>query len=176
MGAIAVPVGTPDPDGDRRFAERAFPLLEPIGWTGERYRGGYGTAGDGRTICLGLVFGPFAPWGFDERIAVDVGDHVAARLWANSMRLGAKLRLVPSYEDLSRRDDFPEPTAHTALVEICGAPVELSAFTLGDRWIGHGRWGEHSVGVHAIRTPPGAIRLQEADEIPGRLHGPPRVS
>ena len=56
---MVVPRGTPDPDGDRRFAERAFPLLEPIEWTGERHRGGYGTREPGsNTIALGLIFGP----------------------------------------------------------------------------------------------------------------------
>jgi hypothetical protein len=34
----AVPRGTPDPDGERRYAERPFPLLEPVEWTGERHR------------------------------------------------------------------------------------------------------------------------------------------
>ena len=60
--ARLVPRGAPDPDGDRRFAERAFPLLEPVTWTGQRHRGGYGATGTGITTSLGLIFGPWDPF------------------------------------------------------------------------------------------------------------------
>ena len=73
-GHTLVPRDAPDPDGDRRFAERAFPLLEPLEWTGERHRGGYGVRNPGSvTISLGLVFGPWDPFVSEPRLAVTVG-------------------------------------------------------------------------------------------------------
>ncbi|WP_028065968.1 hypothetical protein [Solirubrobacter soli] len=78
-GHTLVPRDSSNPDADRRFAERAFPLLEPLEWPGERHRGGYGVSQPGSvTNSLGLIFGPWDPFVSEPRLAVTVGDDILA--------------------------------------------------------------------------------------------------
>lgn len=165
-----VPEGMPDPDGDRRFAERPFPLLEPVGWRGERHRGGYGVADPGSvTISLGLVFGPRQTGGTDPRLSVSVGDRFlrdlrdpdAGVLWLLSARLG---KHVPVAE--VRSGAFRPGPVGAASIAIEGEPVEFRVFAVDCRWIAQGLWRGFAVELEGSGMQPANVALQLAHVVP----------
>ena len=168
--AQIVPRGTPDPDADRRFAERPFPLLEPVGWRGERHRGGYGVADPGSvTIALGLIFGPWETGGPDARLSVSVGDRFITDLrdadlrvlWLLSARLG---KHVPVAE--VRSGAFRPGSVATASITIEGEPVQFRVFAVDRRWIAHGVWRGFAVEVEGSGLQPTELALQLAHVVP----------
>jgi len=168
--ARLVPEGTPDPDGDRRFAERPFPLLEPVRWRGERHRGGYGVADPGSvTISLGLIFGPWETGGTRPRLSISVGDRFltdlrdpdVGALWLLSARLGKR---VPVAEVRSGAFQ-PGPVATVSIV-IEGEPVEFRVFAVDGRWIAQGVWRGFAVELEGSGIQPAALALQLAHALP----------
>jgi hypothetical protein len=168
--AQLVPGDAPDPDGERRFAERAFPLLEPVGWTGERHRGGYGVRDPGGiTTALGLIFGPWDPFVSEPRLAVTVGSSFPISVTDPHAPFVMGPRLLARRDELLRPPDRHErATLSKALVEIDGARVEVDVLRRQDRWIAHGRWDGYAVEIHAIRVDPASVRLQLAADLPER--------
>jgi hypothetical protein len=168
--AQVVPRGTPDPDGDRRFAERRFPLLEPVGWRGERHRGGYGVADPGSvTISLGLIFGPWERGGPDPRLSVSVGDRFVVDLraadvgvlWVLSARLGKRVPVADV-----RSGAFRPGSVTTASVAIEGEPVEFRVFAVDRRWIAQGVWRGFAVELEGSGIQPAELALQLAHSVP----------
>jgi hypothetical protein len=147
MGHRPVPRGTPDPDGDRRFAEREFPLLEPLDWNGERHRGGYGTSEPGSTtIALGLVFGPWDAYTSQPRLAVTVGSCLPIEVTDEAAPFLFRGHFIADREMLASPDVWPRPVRSKDTVEIEGTRVEL----------------------HAVPIEPGDVRLRVAGELPDR--------
>ena len=168
--ARLVPVGTPDPDGDRRFAWRPFPLLEPVGWRGERHRGGYGVAEPGSvTISLGLIFGPRDTGATDPRLSVSVGDRFlrdlrdpdVGVLWLLSARLGKHVPVAEVRSGAFR----PGPVA-TVSTAIEGEPVEFRVFAVDGRWIAQGVWRGFAVELEGSGIQPTELALQLAPVVP----------
>ncbi|HEX5621660.1 MAG TPA: hypothetical protein VFX51_24760 [Solirubrobacteraceae bacterium] len=166
--ARLVPRGTPDPDGDRRFAERPFPLLEPVGWSGERHRGGYGVADPGSsTIALGLIFGPWETGGPEPRLSVSVGDRFVhdlrkpdpRRLWLLSARLGKQVPIADA-----RSGAFQPAPVTTTSITIEGEPVEFRVFTVDDRWIAQGTWQGFTVEIEGSALEPTDVALRRAPD------------
>jgi hypothetical protein len=167
---VVVPVGTPQPDRDRRFAERPFSLLEPVGWRGERHRGGCGVSQPGsRTTALALIFGPQEPAGADPRLNVSVGDGflIALRdadvwhLWLLSARLG---KHVPGAEVQSGA--FRPERVRQVSIPIEGGPVRFHIFTVGHRWLAQGWWRGLAVELEGSGIQPTDLALQLAHEVP----------
>jgi hypothetical protein len=169
--ATLVPEGTPDPDGERRFAERPFPLLEPVGWDGERHRGGYGIGGPGNiTIALALVFGPWHSGGSAPRLSVSVGDRFVIDLARSdpdllrmtmvglAHRVGAKV---------VRLQDEAVPEIRHVLIEVDGRPVDFSVVRREHAWTAQGRWKGYGIELDGDNIEPESISLQIATEIPG---------
>ena len=165
-----VPRDAPDPDSDRRFAERPFPLLEPAGLSGERYRGGYGVRDPGSvTTSLGLIFGPWDPFVSVPRLAISVGSRFPIDVTDPKAPLLLHAHLVSRREELLHRPRRRElATLGRAQVEIEGELVELDALRRRDRWLGRGRWKQYTVEVHAIGVEPEAVRLRVTDQLPAR--------
>ena len=166
----AVPEGTPDPDRDRRFAERPFPLLEPVGWTGERRRGGCGVSEPGSaTTALALIFGPQDPASAVPRLTVSVGDRFLIELrdadiwhlWLLSARLG---KHVPGAEVQSGA--FRPERVRQASVPIEGEPVRFHIFTVGHRWLAQGWWRGLAVELEGSGIQPTDLALQLAHVVP----------
>jgi hypothetical protein len=169
-GHSLVPRGTANPDGDRRFAERRFPLLEPLPWAGERHRGGYGTRNPGSiTSSLGLVFGPWDPFVSDPRLAVHVGDMFPIAPSDEKAPLMMRSYLVADRQALLQPPDPAEsPKRFTATIMVEDVPVKLDALGDTTRWVAEGPWRDLRVFVHAIATPPERVRLRVTNEIPSR--------
>jgi hypothetical protein len=168
---IAVPVGTPDPDADGRFAEQPFPLLEPVGWRGERHRGGCGVAHPGSvTISASLIFGPREPSPSDPRLSVSVGDHFLINLrdpdvwhlWLLSARLGEH---VPGAD--VRSGAFRPRPVRSVSVAIESEPVEFHVFAVGRRWMAQGVWRGFAVELEGSGLQPAGLALQIAQVPPG---------
>jgi hypothetical protein len=129
-GHTLVPRDSPNPDADRRFAERAFPLLEPLEWAGERHRGGYGVSQPGSmTNSLGLIFGPWDSFVSEPRLAVTVGNEVLAMPFAEHTAFMLRSYLVADREALlsQPRSAEPPPNFQTS-VEIEGDHVAVDAY------------------------------------------------
>ena len=161
--ATFVPRGTPDPDGERRFAERPFPLLEPVEWSGERHRGGYGVADPGSvTIALSLIFGPWETGGPEPRLSVSVGDRfVHDNLWLMSARLGKR---VPIPE--VRSGAFQPPPVTSVAIQIEGEPVDFRVFRVDARWIAQGHWRGFAVELEGTEIEPSNLALRLAPGAP----------
>jgi hypothetical protein len=169
--AKIVPADMPDPDGDERFAERSFPLLEPVGWRGERHRGGYGVADPGSvTIALGLIFGPRQSDGRDPRLSISVGDRFLRDLRDRdrndllllSRRLGDEHAPVANRRGGASR---PGPVTTTSIA-IEGEAVEFLVFAAGHRWIAQGVWRGSAVELEGSGIQPRDVALQLAQVIP----------
>jgi hypothetical protein len=165
-----VPRDAPDPDGDRRFAERPFPLLEPVAWTGERHRGGYGVRDPGgTTTSLGLVFGPWDPFVSEPRLAISVGTGFPVEVTARHAPMLMRPHLAAARDQLLRRPGRDErPARRSVLIEIQGDSIEFSSLHGEDRWIARGRWAGYAVEVHAICIEPASVRLQVTTDVPER--------
>jgi hypothetical protein len=165
--AQLVPAGTPDPEADRRFAERPFPLLEPVGWRGERHRGGYGVADPGSvTIALSLIFGPWDFRNGGPRLSVSVGDRFVhalredaadRELWLFSARLGEHVSV-----DTVRSGAFRANPVTTESITIEGEPVEFRVFAAGRRWLAQGIWRGFAVELQGSEIEPAGVALQLA--------------
>jgi hypothetical protein len=166
-GHTLVPRGTPDPEGDRRFAERAFPLLEPLEWMGERHRGGYGVSQPGSvTNSLGLVFGPWDQFVSEPRLAVTVGDETLGLLFQEHTWFMLRSYLVADHDALLRDPRTEEkPPRFPTSVEIEGTPVDFLAAGTPERWVALGSWRTFAVFIHAIATRPDGIRLRVTEAI-----------
>jgi len=165
-----VPEGTPDPDSDRRFAERPFPLLEPIGWDGERHRGGAAVVQPGSaTTALALIFGPRQSGGADPRLSVSVGDRFVIelrdadvwKLWLLSARLG---KHVPGAD--VRSGAFRPGPVRQASIAIEDKPVEFQVFAVGRRWLAQGLWRRFAVELEGSAIQPTNLALQLAHVVP----------
>jgi len=146
----------PDPEGDRRFAEAPFPLLQPVGWRGERSRGGYATSGS-RTIALGLVFGPLDGVDGTPRLEISVGSEFFEDLpdECAPATAAAIVGLEPDDEF-----SYEQATASTEAIQVEGEPIEFTIVSLGPLWVGRGRWNEHVVEIHAEHTEPRGVTLE----------------
>ena len=160
----------PDPDSDRRFAERPFPLLEPAGWSGERHRGGYGVRHPGSvTTSLGLIFGPWDPFVSVPRLAISVGSRFPIDVTGPRAPWLLHSDFVSRQDELLHRPRRRElATLGRARIEIEGEVVELDALRRRDRWLGRGRWTQHTVEVHAVGVEPQDVRLRVTDHLPAR--------
>jgi hypothetical protein len=169
-GHTLEPRDAPNPDGDRRFAERPFPLLEPLQWDGERHRGGYGTRNPGSvTSSLGLVFGPWDPFVSEPRLAIDVGDSLPMNPHDEMAPFIMRSYFVADRQALLQPPDEAQAGERfitTILIE--GAAIKLKALGRPTRWVGEGRWRGLHVFVHAIAIPPDRVQLRTATEIPPR--------
>jgi hypothetical protein len=170
--ARLVPAGTPDPDGDRRFAERAFPLLEPLGWVGERHRGGYGVHDPGSvTTALGLIFGPCLPDGVTPRLEVNVGRRFV-REFNKSSPLSLRFAMMslarpigsPKAWEAMRKAALPEP--RDVAITIEGDPVVCTVLS-GERvWMAHGWWDGYAVEITGDCIEPEGLRLRITEDLP----------
>jgi hypothetical protein len=169
-GDTLVPRDTPDPDRDRRFAERPFPLLEPLHWDGERHRGGYGTRNAGSiTTSLGLVFGPWDPFVSAPRLEIDVGDGFPFSPHDEMAPFLLRSYFVADREALLQPPDPAEMAEQfNATITIEGAAIEFKALGTPTRWVAEGPWRDRHVFVHAIAIPPERVHLRIANEIPPR--------
>ena len=165
-----VPSGTPDPDADRRFAERPFPLLQPVGWTGERHRGGYGVRDPGDvTTSLGLILGPTDAFVSRPRLAIDVGSGFPFSVTDPESALLLRSRLVGRREELLRPPRRDDPTVpERVFVEIEGDRLEFDALRRGDRWLAQGRWHGFAVQLHGTLVDSASVRLEVATALPER--------
>ena len=165
-----VPRDAPDPDGDRRFAERPFPLLEPAGWNGERHRGGYGVRDPGSvTTSLGLIFGPWDPFVSVPRLAISVGSEFPIDLTRPEATFLLHAQLVSRREELLHRPRRRElGTIGRVRIRIEGEVVELDALRRRDRWLGRGQWKQYTVEIHALDVAPQDVRLHVTDRLPAR--------
>jgi hypothetical protein len=174
--ATIVPDGTPFPDADRRFHEARWPLLELVGWTGKRHRGGYGTDGREATIALELVFGPRDARSGGPRLAVGVGTSRVIDLTSEGAPHLCRMRLAASWDEVRRRTELPLPVRDQAAIDIEGAPTRFDLLRREDRWLGQGRWDGLWVLLHATGIEPPQVHLARATTLPGPFHGPPHES
>ena len=166
-----VPRGTPNPDADRRFAERAFPLLEPVEWAGDRHRGGYGVSNPGSvTNSLGLVFGPWDQWVAQPRLEVTVGSAPHEDLSEPHAAFMLRPYLVADRQALQRMSwpDEEQPRRFPITIDIESTAVELDAIGFVDRWVAIGSWRTFWLFIHAIAIPPESVRLRVTERIPPR--------
>jgi hypothetical protein len=160
----------PDPESDRRFAERRLPLLEPVSWDGERHWGGYGVRGrDAVTSSLGLIFGPWDRFVSQPRLAIDVGDEFPMSVTGELAAVMTHWYFIADRRDLLRPPDPDETRPRfTAAITIEGAGVSLDALGDPTRWVGEGAWREFRVFIHSIAIQPDEVRLRIADDVPPR--------
>jgi hypothetical protein len=163
------PEGTPDPDGDRRFAERPFALLEPVAWHGERHRGGYGVGGPGGvTTVLGLIFGPRDAFVSEPRLDIAIGSRFPTAITDEHAPWLKLSSLVANRDELlhARSAGSVDVARETVHIDIEGEAIAFDALRRSERWIAQGRWREHVVEIHAICIEPSSIHLRIARDIP----------
>ena len=155
MAALAQRDG-PDPEADRRFAEAPFPLLEPVGWGGQRYRGGYGTSGS-QTVRLGLLFEPPGVGVDGPRMEIQVGSEFFEEVLDGcSPREAAAL--VGLTSDDERLD--PAPTLRVAGIQVDGQLIEFTIVSRADWWVGQGWWQGLAVEIRADQVEASVLELE----------------
>lgn len=164
----AVPRGASDDERDRRFQEAAFPLLEPVGWRGERHLGGYGTEDpDHATMALGLVFGPWRPEPGEPRIELYVGRHhvIALNDVHTRVLLWNQLRRPPGTAPRMALPSEMSQVRHVA-IEIAGSPIDFTVLERDAAWLAQGDWRGHAVQLEADHIVPAGLQLQPVTALP----------
>lgn len=152
-----------------------------MGWTGERWRGGYGIWAAGLrsdspfegTLSLGLIFGAWNSDADGPRLEIDVGRSFVSSVdspsfaFVRGRRLGFTRDEQREAADAGGRD-LP---VHGLSVRVEGTDHTFRMMRNARWWIAQGRWDGYCVEIHATDVDPTALALQRASSIPPRYSG-----